>query len=93
MSALEQALADYLDLRHSLGHDLAEAGWLLPSFVAYLEAHGLRTVTVEAALAWAQHSPTGNGTERRAAADDGRPGLRPLPGGHRRRTPKCRRWG
>jgi integrase/recombinase XerD len=61
MSPLERVLADYLQLRHSLGHDLAEAGWLLPSFVAYLEDHGLRTVTVEAALAWAQHSPTGQG--------------------------------
>ena len=40
MSALEQALADYLQLRRSLGHELAEAGWLLPSFVAYLDAHG-----------------------------------------------------
>lgn len=29
MSALEQALTDYLQLRHSLGHQLAEAGWLL----------------------------------------------------------------
>ncbi len=48
MSALEQALADYLQLRHSLGHDLSEAGWLLPGFVAYLDAHGLGTVTVEA---------------------------------------------
>jgi integrase/recombinase XerD len=62
MSPLEQTLADYLQLRHSLGHHLAEAGWLLPSFVAYLDDHGLRTVTVEAALAWAQHSPTGRGT-------------------------------
>lgn len=61
MSPLEQTLTDYLELRHSLGHDLAEAGWLLPSFVAYLERHGLRTVTVEAALAWAQPSPTGKG--------------------------------
>jgi integrase/recombinase XerD len=61
MSPLEQALADYLQLRHSLGHDLAEAGWLLPSFVSYLEDHGLCTVTVEAALAWSQHSPTGKG--------------------------------
>ena len=61
MSPLEQALADYLQLRHSLGHDLADAGRLLPRFVAYLQDHGLRTVTVEAALAWAQHSPTGKG--------------------------------
>jgi integrase/recombinase XerD len=61
MSPLEQDLTDYLQLRHSLGHDLAEAGWLLPSFVAYLDDHGLRTVTVEAALTWAQHLPTGKG--------------------------------
>jgi integrase/recombinase XerD len=57
VSALEQALADYLRLRHSLGHELAEAGWLLPGFVAYLDARGLPTVTIEAALAWAQQAP------------------------------------
>jgi integrase/recombinase XerD len=57
VSALQQALADYLQLRHSLGHDLAEAGWLLPGFVAYLDARGLPTVTIEAALAWAQQAP------------------------------------
>ena len=57
MSVLQQALADYLQLRHSLGHDLAEAGWLLPGFVAYLDARGLPTVTIEAALAWAQQAP------------------------------------
>ena len=38
MSALDQALADYLQLRRSLGHELAEARWLLPGFVAYLDA-------------------------------------------------------
>ncbi len=58
MSALEQALADYLQLRRSLGHELAEASWLLPGFVAYLDAHGARTVTIEAALAWAQQPET-----------------------------------
>jgi integrase/recombinase XerD len=57
VSALEQALADYLQLRHSLGHELAEAGWLLPGLVAYLDARGLPTVTIEAALAWAQQAP------------------------------------
>ena len=57
MSPLEQALTDYLQLRRSLGHELAEARWLLPSFVAYLDAHGMATVTVEAALGWAQQSP------------------------------------
>ncbi|MDN5798348.1 MAG: tyrosine-type recombinase/integrase [Intrasporangium sp.] len=58
MSALEQHLADYLTLRGSLGHELAEAAWLLPGFVAYLDAHGAHTVTVKAALAWAQQART-----------------------------------
>jgi integrase/recombinase XerD len=62
MSPLEQALADYLQLRRSLGHELAEAGWLLPKFVAYLDAHDLPTVTVQAALAWSQQSATGTVT-------------------------------
>lgn len=62
MSPLEQALADYLQLRHSLGHELAEAGWLLPKFVAHLDAHDLQTVTIEAALAWSQQSGTGTVT-------------------------------
>ncbi|MGH9252189.1 MAG: tyrosine-type recombinase/integrase [Acidimicrobiales bacterium] len=62
MSALDQALADYLQLRRSLGHQLAEASRLLPGFVAHLDAHGSPTVTIEAALAWAQQSPTGRVT-------------------------------
>jgi len=62
VSELEQALADYLQLRHSLGHQLAEAHWLLPGFVAYLDTQGLRTVTVHAALDWAQQSPLGRVT-------------------------------
>lgn len=57
MSELEQALADYLQLRHSLGHQLADAGRLLPSLVAHLDAQGLPTVTVEVALEWAQQTP------------------------------------
>ena len=65
VSRLEQALPEYLRLRRSLGHDLAEAGWLLPGFVAFLDAHGATTVTIETALAWAQQaskSPTGMAT-------------------------------
>jgi len=57
VSALEQALADYLRLRHSLGHEMAEAGRLLPGLVTYLDARGLPTVTTGAALAWAQQAP------------------------------------
>src|ERR1039458_8013188 len=57
VSALEQALTDYLQLRHSLGHELAEAGWLLPGFVAYLDAHGSPTVTIQPELSLAQQAP------------------------------------
>ena len=59
VSALEQALVDYLQLRHSLGHELAEAARLLPRFVAYLEAHDSPTITIEAALGWAQQPNAG----------------------------------
>jgi integrase/recombinase XerD len=62
MSALEQALGDYLQLRRSLGHELADAAWLLPGLVAYLQDHGMQTVTIEAVLAWAQQSQTGMAT-------------------------------
>jgi integrase/recombinase XerD len=62
VSALERALTDYLRLRRSLGHELAEAGRLLPSFVAYLDAHAARTVTIEAALGWVAQAQTGPGT-------------------------------
>ena len=54
MSALAGAARDYLRLRNSLGHDLAEYHRALPRLVAFLEAEGLPTVTVAAALAWAQ---------------------------------------
>jgi integrase/recombinase XerD len=62
VSALNQALSDYLQLRRSLGHDLAEAARLLPDFVAHLEAHGSPTVTIEAVLSWAQQSQSGRVT-------------------------------
>jgi integrase len=53
MSGLADAARDYLRLRNSLGHDLAEYHRELPRLVAFLEAEGLPTVTVAAALAWA----------------------------------------
>lgn len=52
MSRLESAMADYLQLRRALGHELSQARWELPKFVAFLEANGAATVTVELALAW-----------------------------------------
>ena len=53
MTALGQHLTDYLQLRRSLGHDLADAARLLPGLVEFLDKRGLATVTVPAALEWA----------------------------------------
>jgi len=47
MTALEQALADYLALRRSLGHKLADAERQLRRFVTYLESVGSETVTLD----------------------------------------------
>lgn len=52
VSELSGALADYLRLRRSLGHKMAEASWLLPDFVGFLEERGQCTVTIAAALEW-----------------------------------------
>jgi integrase/recombinase XerD len=52
MTDLHQGLADYLQLRRSLGHQLREAEYLLPDFVSFLDARGEASVTVAAALAW-----------------------------------------
>lgn len=52
MSGLAQSADDYLALRRSLGYKLVMTAWLLPQFVKYLDAAGIPTVTVEAALAW-----------------------------------------
>lgn len=72
MTALEQAMADYLQLRRSLGHELADVSRLLPSFVAYLDAQGCSTVTIQAALEWAQQPATSRvtsvGSRRMTAA-------------------------
>ena len=52
MTVLEQHLDEYLQLRRTLGHKLAEAHRVLPWFVSYLDEHDIAFVTVEAALAW-----------------------------------------
>lgn len=54
MSALSDAARDYLRLRNRLGHELAEYHRELPRFVAALDTAGLPTVTITAALSWAQ---------------------------------------
>jgi integrase len=50
MSGLDNALADYLALRRSLGHKLADAERQLRRFVTYLNFVGADTVTLDAAL-------------------------------------------
>lgn len=63
MSPLGQALGDYLTLRQGLGHQMADAARLLPSFVTFLEQHELATVTIDAALQWCQQpAPVGGVT-------------------------------
>lgn len=52
MTDLRQAMDDYFRLRRSLGHQLAEASYLLPDFVAFMHDRGEQTVTVTAALEW-----------------------------------------
>lgn len=53
MTVLGQHLDEYLQLRRTLGHKLADAHRLLPRFVTYLDEHDIEFVTIEAALAWA----------------------------------------
>lgn len=59
MSAFAQHLEDYLGLRRALGHQLANAGRLLPRFVDHLDDIAASTITVEIALAWVQQPDAG----------------------------------
>jgi integrase len=52
MTGLREAVDDYLRLRRSLGHQMAEAAYLLPDFAAFLDGRGEQAVTVAAALDW-----------------------------------------
>lgn len=50
MSAVSEALVEYLQLRRGLGHNLADAGRQLDRFVAYLDAAGAEVVTTETVI-------------------------------------------
>lgn len=58
MSALRDAVAEYLAVRRSLGFKLVRTESLLNSFVEFMDAHGGETVTVDLAVAWATNTPT-----------------------------------
>ena len=79
MTALAQHLDEYLQLRRTLGHKLADAHRLLPRFVAYLDEHDAEFVTIEAALAWSLEPEVPVGQCRAGRPDDGRPRVRSLP--------------
>lgn len=53
MSALGQALADYLAMRRALGYELRRTEMLLGQFIAYLDDVGAAAPTSELALEWA----------------------------------------
>ncbi len=61
MSALHQAVEDYLEIRRALGYKLEHHEKLLVQFVDYLNEIPITTVTVDHAMAWAT-LPTGSTT-------------------------------
>ena len=61
MTALREALADYLALRRALGYRLARPEKLLNQFLTYLQDVGADTLTVAVALDWAR-LPAGGDT-------------------------------
>ena len=71
MTDLRQAVDDYLRLRRSLGHQMAEAAYLLPDFAAFLDDRGEQTVTIAAALDWVR--PASPGWSRRPVPDGSPP--------------------
>lgn len=54
MSALQDVLNDYLELRHNLGYKLADAHRLLPRFVVWLDETRQSSITIQNSLAWCQ---------------------------------------
>jgi hypothetical protein len=51
MTALAQAVTEYLQLRRALGYELEREGGELPRFVEFLERHAATVITTELALA------------------------------------------
>lgn len=62
MTDLQAALVEYLALRNKLGHELADAHRLLPRFVAWMQDTEQSTVTISAAIQWAQQPKIGPGS-------------------------------
>jgi len=60
MSALAQAVDEYLALRRALGYKLEAHGRLLPQFVAFLDQRQASVITTALALAWATEPARGS---------------------------------
>jgi integrase len=58
MTALREAVGDYMTLRRSLGFKLRETGKLLLAFVVFMERRRASYITPQLALAWAQQPST-----------------------------------
>lgn len=54
MTALRNALTDYLQLRRGLGFEMPQDGCLLDGFVTFLERAGAQRITTDLALDWAR---------------------------------------
>jgi integrase len=65
MTALQEALADYLRVRHAEGVQFKKVGPALEHFVEFLEGRGAERVTVELAVEWA--TLTADATDRHRA--------------------------
>jgi integrase/recombinase XerD len=60
MSALVEAVNDYLALRRSLGYKLEAHGRLLPQFAAFLDQCQVTVITTVLALEWATEPAEGS---------------------------------
>lgn len=60
MSALHDAVDDYIAVRRALGFKLEDYPWMLHDFVDYLESHRQSQVSTELALQWAQRPGAGS---------------------------------
>ncbi len=60
MSALRDALKDYLETRHALGFELHTPARYLRTFVAFLEERGASHITTDIAVRWAKQPLDGN---------------------------------
>jgi integrase/recombinase XerD len=54
VTALREALADYLQIRRRLGFTMPQDGRLLEGFVEFCERAGAERISTELALAWAR---------------------------------------